>query len=89
MVTDLVLFEETEFLALFGLGTLFVIAPLDGIAHGRHGGRICDVYSGRKNGISQMKRFWYQLTHFCDLCKGGRPKSGGVGEDVQNVEREG
>jgi hypothetical protein len=35
--TDLVLLEETEALALHGLGSLPMGAPLDGIAHGRHG----------------------------------------------------
>jgi hypothetical protein len=32
----LVFFEEPEFLAIFGLGTFFVVAPLDGVAHGGH-----------------------------------------------------
>lgn len=45
-VTYLVFFEETEFLALFGLGTLFMVASLDGITHGGHGGRVCVVCSG-------------------------------------------
>ena len=37
--TYLALFEKSPFLALFGLGALLVIAPLDGIAHRRHFGR--------------------------------------------------
>lgn len=40
----LVLFEETPSLALQRLGSLFVVAPLDGISHRRHGGSLaCDV----------------------------------------------
>jgi len=31
-----VLFENTPFLTFEGLSALFVITPLDGIAHGRH-----------------------------------------------------
>jgi len=34
--TDLVLLEETPFLAALDLTTLFVVAPLNGVAHGRH-----------------------------------------------------
>lgn len=34
--------EETPFLTLFGLRALFVVAPLDGVAHRRHGGRGMD-----------------------------------------------
>ncbi len=30
-------FEEAPFLALFGLASFAVVAPLDGISHGRHG----------------------------------------------------
>lgn len=30
------LFEDTPSLSFFGLGALFVVAPLDGVAHGRH-----------------------------------------------------
>lgn len=42
--TNLVLFEETPSLALQRLGSLFVVAPLDGISHRRHGGRpVCGV----------------------------------------------
>jgi hypothetical protein len=33
-----VLFQETPFLTLKGLGALFVVAPLDCVAHGRHDG---------------------------------------------------
>lgn len=40
----LVLLEESPFLALLWLTTLAMVAPLDGIAHGRHGGD-CSVLS--------------------------------------------
>lgn len=30
------LLEETPFLATLNLATLFVVPPLDGVAHGRH-----------------------------------------------------
>lgn len=36
--TNLVLFQETPFLTLKRLGALFVVAPLDCVAHGRHDG---------------------------------------------------
>lgn len=32
----LVLLEESPFLTFFWLASFFVVAPLDGIAHGRH-----------------------------------------------------
>lgn len=34
--TDLVFFQKTPFLTFERLGALFVIAPLDCVAHGRH-----------------------------------------------------
>jgi len=33
-----VLFEDAPLLTLFRLGALFVVSPLDGIAHGTHDG---------------------------------------------------
>jgi len=36
--TNLVLLQESPFGALFGLAALAVVAPLHGVAHGRHGG---------------------------------------------------
>jgi hypothetical protein len=35
-----VFLEKAPFLAFFGLASLAMVAPLDGVAHGRHGGRI-------------------------------------------------
>jgi hypothetical protein len=36
--TNLVLLENTPFLTSFELTTLAVVAPLNGVAHGRHAG---------------------------------------------------
>lgn len=36
--TNLVLFQETPFLTFEWLGALFVVAPLDCVAHRRHDG---------------------------------------------------
>jgi hypothetical protein len=49
---DFSLFEEPPLCALFGLGALLVVSPLDGIAHGRHlGGLVASlaVKSGVQN----------------------------------------
>lgn len=40
-VTYLVLLKNTPFLASFELSTLAVVAPLDGVAHGRHAVWLC------------------------------------------------
>jgi hypothetical protein len=42
-MTNLVLFKDTPLLAAFELGTLFVVSPLNGVAHGGHAERLCDV----------------------------------------------
>lgn len=49
VLTNLVLFEKAPFLALERLGALFVIAPLNGVAHGRHVG-VCSAVRGRGRG---------------------------------------
>ena len=41
----LVLFEDTPFLTALELASLAVLAPLDGVAHGGHGG-VWDVGCG-------------------------------------------
>jgi hypothetical protein len=46
VVIYLALLQETPFLALFGLRALFVVAPLDGVAHRRHSGRVWVVCLG-------------------------------------------
>jgi hypothetical protein len=38
-----VFFEKTPFLTFEWLGALFVVAPLDGIAHRRHDGKVLVV----------------------------------------------
>lgn len=41
-VTNLVLLKNTPFLTSSELTTLFVVAPLDGVAHRRHAVWLCD-----------------------------------------------
>ena len=49
------LFEDAPFFSFFGLRALFVVAPLDGIAHRRHGFTWC-VLSPRDFGHSDASR---------------------------------
>lgn len=57
--TYLALLEETPFLALLRLRTLLVVAPLDGISHGRHFGGVV-VYS-RVDGAEHLRSTFREI----------------------------
>lgn len=48
------LLEETPFLAALNLTTLFVVPPLDGIAHGRHDEFWCRLIPETTNGAQEI-----------------------------------
>jgi hypothetical protein len=56
-VSYLAFLKQTPFLALLGLRALLVVAPLDGIAHRRHIGRVLGFV------------FWGYLVRRCDRRK--------------------
>ena len=61
MVIYLALLQEPPFLALFGLRALLVVAPLDGVAHGRHGGLgLGCVVLGLFGEAVRLWKFWQE-----------------------------
>jgi hypothetical protein len=55
------LLEETPFLALDGLSALLVVAPLDGIAHGRHVVGVESILVCVLGKFWELPNFWAEI----------------------------